>query len=557
LALAYDNYDAALRFADLAEAAGQKIKPGKTESKPEDKGKPDDKTNPEDDKKPEAKLAALIKTRKAEVQGYKKDYEAVAAAKAKLKDAPDDPEANLTVGQYLCYFHGRWDEGLPMLAKGSDPVLQDLAKKDLGQPDQPTAQAAIGDDWYKLGILMNERSKLNAYDRAIFWYEPAEAKAVGDAKTKITNQIKLIREKAAEHIPRLLPGSYYGRNVEDRVLLLREGGGNVLSEEAVERGLEWLSLHQAPDGGWYTEAFPQHGKCECGDIGEKHDIAGTAFGLLPFLGAGEVHAGSRYAKTVSRGLEFLKRKQNKEKGNFSDNAYENALATIAFCEAYGLTRDQRLRSSAQAAVDYIVKAQYSDGSWGYSAGTKGDLSVTGWQFSALKTAFYANLKVPDASFRNVARFLDSVADQSGLGYGYNAPGAGRATSATGLLCREYLGWTSRRPELAKGMNQLAQNNLNRDAPSIYFLFYATQAMHHFGGKTWETWNPKTRDLLLELQDLGKTAGQSHQKGSWSPYGDDYAKQGGRLMFTSLSLLTLEVYYYSVPLNGYGPAVLLE
>jgi hypothetical protein len=29
------------------------------------------------------------------------------------------------------------------------------------------------------------------------------------------------------------------------------------------------------------------------------------------------------------------------------------------------------------------------------------------------------------------------------------------------------------------------------------------------------------------------------------------------MFTSLSLLTLEVYNYSVPLNGYGAAVLLE
>jgi hypothetical protein len=29
------------------------------------------------------------------------------------------------------------------------------------------------------------------------------------------------------------------------------------------------------------------------------------------------------------------------------------------------------------------------------------------------------------------------------------------------------------------------------------------------------------------------------------------------MFTSLAILTLEVYYYSVPLNDYGPAVLLD
>jgi hypothetical protein len=556
-ALADDNYDAALRFVDLAEAAGRKIKSPKTTAKSDDKPKSEDNLVPEDDKRPETKLLTLIKTRKAEVEGYKKDYEAVAAAKTKLKDKPDDPEANLAVGQHLCYFHGRWDEGLPMLAKCSDQILQDLAKKDLAQPVDPAVQAAVGNDWYNLGILKPERSKLNAYDRAMYWYEPAEAKAAGDVKEKITKQIKLIRDKAAEHIPRLLPGSYYGRNTEDRVLLLREGGGTARSEEAVERGLEWLSLHQAPDGGWYTDTFQTSGKCECGDQGEKHDIAGTAFGLLPFLGAGEVHAGSKYARNVTRGLEYLRRKQNKEKGNFSDNAYENALATIAFCEAFGLTRDPRLKSSAQAAVNFIVGAQYSDGSWGYTAGTKGDLSVTGWQFSALKTAYYARLSVPESSFRNVARFLDSVADPSGLGYGYNAPSTARATSATGLLCREYLGWTARRPELTKGMNQLALNTVTADAPSIYFLFYATQAMHHFGGKTWETWNPKTRDLLLELQDIGKTPGRSHQKGSWSPYGDEYAKQGGRLMFTSLSLLTLEVYYYSVPLNGYGAAVLLE
>jgi hypothetical protein len=224
-----------------------------------------------------------------------------------------------------------------------------------------------------------------------------------------------------------------------------------------------------------------------------------------------------------------------------------------------MSQDPRLKRPAQHAVNYIVAAQFGDGSWGYSAGTKGDLSVSGFQFSALKTAYYAKLKVPDASFNQLSSFLDKVADPSGAGYGYNTPAYGRATSAVGFLCREYLGWTARRPELAKGMDQLAkpENFVSKEAPSMYFLFYATQAMHHFGGKNWETWNPKARDLLIELQDQGKDFSHLHQKGSWSPLGDDYAKQGGRLMFTSLAILTLEVYYYSVPLNGYGPAVLLE
>src|SRR5262249_15023231 len=159
-------------------------------------------------------------------------------------------------------------------------------------------------------------------------------------------------------------------------------------------------------------------------------------------------------------------------------------------------------------------------------------------FSALKAGYYAGLSVPTATFARMPGFLDQVEDPNGLGYGYNTRGAGRATSAAGLLCREFLGWSPRHPTLAKGSAQLLlpQNFVTKEKPSIYFIFYATQVMHHAGGEAWEGWNPRVRELLVELQDQGKEEGREHQKGSWSPRGDDYAVQGGRLMFTSLALL---------------------
>jgi hypothetical protein len=55
--------------------------------------------------------------------------------------------------------------------------------------------------------------------------------------------------------------------------------------------------------------------------------------------------------------------------------------------------------------------------------------------------------------------------------------------------------------------------------------------------------------LIETQ-ARPDSGVAHEAGSWSPKGDDYAVQGGRLMVTSLALLTLEVYYVNVPLYGY-------
>ncbi len=535
-ALDADNYPIALRLIDAAETAARK-------------GKPDERQ------------LAQIASRRSRVQGYAELYKVVATARDKLRTAPDDADANLLVGKHLCLFQGRWDEGLPLLGKAGNDEHAALARQDLTPPTDVKAQVSAGDGWWKLSQGHTGRQKWHLQERALAWYELAAPKVVGEDRAKLTERIIDGLKAASARIPRLVPGSFLGRNdIVDRTLLLREGGGTMKTEEAIEKGLAWLALHQQPTGKWGTDSFLKVSKkCNCTEpAGESHDVAGTALALLPFLGAGQTHKHGRYMGKVGRGLEFL-RKQQKPEGNFHDNAYENAIAAIAICEAYGQTKDKKLLPHAQAAVNYIVRAQHPEGGWGYSSGSKGDTSVSGWQFSALKAAHFAGLNVPSSSFVLISAFLDSVADPNDLGYGYNTKGTGRATSAVGLLCREFLGWGPQHPIQAKGIKQLLlpENFVTKDKPSIYFLFYATQAMHHAGGDEWETWNPKVRDLLIELQDPGTDIEHDHQKGSWSPRGDEYSNQGGRLVFTSLALLTLEVYYYHIPLNGFGPAVLLE
>lgn len=533
-ALAEDNYEAATRLLDAADAAARK-------------GKLDEKQT------------VQISSRRSQVQSLEKAYREVATAREKLKAAPDDPQANLTVGRHLCLFHGLWDEGLPLLAKGGEAKPAPLARQDLTPPADVKAQLAVGDGWSGLTEDLTDRAKKHLYERALAWYEVAAPNVAAKDKPKLDEKTIEVRKKLIPTVRRLIPGSYFGRNdLEDRALLLREGGGTMQSEAAIESGLEWLARHQDSTGKWTTDAFHRAGKCKCGEPGQPFDVAGTAFGLLPFLGAGETHKQGRYRRQVQRGLTFLLTKQKPE-GKFSGNAYENALATLAVCEAYGQTKDKQLVVAAQRAVNFIAAAQHPEGSWGYSPGAKGDTSVTGWQFSALKAGYYAGLNVPQSSFARAGLFLNQVADPGGLGYGYNTPGAGRATSATGQMLQEYLGGSPRHHVLAKGIDYLLrpENFVTKEKPSIYFVFYATQVMHHAGGEPWETWNPKARDLLIEIQDQGKGEGREHQKGSWSPRGDEWATQGGRLMFTSLALLTLEVSYYHIPLNGFGPAVLDE
>jgi hypothetical protein len=358
--------------------------------------------------------------------------------------------------------------------------------------------------------------------------------------------------------PRVLPGGFAGRSGATRTKMLTEGGGNTQSEAAVAGGLRWLSLHQAPDGHWSLNGFCEHGHCECSGESKQatNDVAATAFGLLPFLGGGQTHKATgenrRYASVVDKGLRYLIARQNREgkfvvRGHTNTQMYAHGLATIALCEAYALTTDPNLRRPAQLALNYIASAQTPEGGWRYEPrGQTGfDTSVGGWQLMALKSGQLAGLDVPSSVMAAATRWLDAAQSSDGGSYGYTGPASDSASptlSAVGLLCRQYLGWGPRYPGLIAGVRRLDQP----DKGNIYYNYYATQVMHHMGGVSWERWNPRMRDLLIETQDRGDK--KPHQKGSWGiDEGDIYARAGGRIMTTSLSILTLEVYYRHLPL----------
>jgi hypothetical protein len=355
--------------------------------------------------------------------------------------------------------------------------------------------------------------------------------------------------------PKMIPGGFAGRSGATREQMLREGGGNTVSEAAVAAGLKWLARHQAPDGHWSLDNFAQHGRCNCTGAGsQNNDIAATAFGLLPFLAAGKTHKRSadneNYYKVVEKGLKYLITKQNTQ-GYFGGGAYyAQGLASIAMCEAFGLTSDSALKPYAQRALNNIIKAQNGNGGWDYNPGTmRTDTSVSGWQLMSLKSGQMAGLEVPKKNLEDASRWLDRVQSSSeGSGYGYDGPGDAYTMSAVGLLCREYLGWGPRNPGLIKGVQRLEKDfGPDKTLNNMYYYYYATQVMHHFGGEPWQKWNPRMRDMLIAKQDRGMDRAHPDQKGSWGPVGDAHGGAGGRIMITSLSLLTLEVYYRYLPL----------
>jgi len=143
-----------------------------------------------------ALVASLIE-RSRTIPALKKAYEQVKAAKDKLDEAPTDPDANLEFGRYLAFKKGQWERGLPMLALGSDPALEAIAKADLTQEDDAKAQYDMGNRWWDLSEkTKDERQQTMMQNRAAHWYQQALPKLTGVSKLQAQQRLKLVKPVA-------------------------------------------------------------------------------------------------------------------------------------------------------------------------------------------------------------------------------------------------------------------------------------------------------------------------------------------------------------------------
>ncbi len=342
-----------------------------------------------------------------------------------------------------------------------------------------------------------------------------------------------------------------GRTGSLKGALLGKFGGNGVTQAAVAAGLKWLAYNQKPDGGWSLQG-PYH------DGAANEDrTAATAMALNAFLGDGHTHkTEGPYKGVVDRGLKFLLRRQDKE-GFFAggepshNQTYSQAIATITVCEAYGMTGDSLLKVPASRALKYAEWAQGRQKGWRYEPRGDSDLSVTGWYLMALMTGKMAGLEPSDKVIRSVGDYVESVSHEYGARYGYQrSEPASLSMTAEGLLCRQYLGWPSSHPALLKAIEvDLLANlpDIKAEMFSVYYWYYATQVLHHVGGKQWAQWNDAMKVVLPELQEK-----KGVDAGSWDPMKDQFGPSGGRLYTTCFCIYCLEVYYRHLALYDLKP-----
>ena len=334
-------------------------------------------------------------------------------------------------------------------------------------------------------------------------------------------------------------------------------GATPQSEHAVDLALQWIVKQQNPNGSWYF------------DPGKQAPNGATGMALLALLGAGNTHLEGRYRSEVNQGLRYLIKRQAKN-GSFHESygrMYSHGLVTLALCEVLAMTRYQdhrpisgreqielrvgqrELTAAAQSAISFIEFAQGKGGGWRYTPKQVGDTSVVGWQMMALKSGDLAGLQIAPKTIDQAKLFLDNASmDKIGSCYAYQrggkqpyiAEGANiGATTPIGLLCRMYTGWEHDRPGISQGVKRIGR--WARPNRGMYFYYYATQVMHHYGGTRWNKWNEWMREYLVRTQ---VKAGE--QTGSWKFSANHDV---GRMYCTALAAMSLEIYYRYSPIYG--------
>jgi len=377
----------------------------------------------------------------------------------------------------------------------------------------------------------------------------------------------------------------YGGRGEGRGAALLRYGGTPQTEGAVALGLLWLLEHQDNDGGWSVEGFQRHCRRQVACPGRglsEFDVGATGLAVLAFLGAGylpvapegpggspkstastgatlPLQAGSAHRRAAKDALDYLIRRQDSSGayGAVGENYfYNHAIAMLAVSEAFALTGMETYRQSLEAAVQFSVLGQQDGGGWDYSRKPSGrnDLSITGWQIMALRSAMDAGISVPEGTIEGVRRFLQVAVTPSGEGIyanlGQERGRRGINMVAVGLLSKLYLGASPQEPAVRAAVGRLlhtppdpgAMESWDTTFQSYYYWYTATLALFHYGGEEWKAWNVFLIRRLLPLQSR-----KPHEEGSWPPELNWVGVSGGRVYATAINVLTLETYYRYEPL----------
>ncbi|MFH1823853.1 MAG: prenyltransferase/squalene oxidase repeat-containing protein [Candidatus Firestonebacteria bacterium] len=319
----------------------------------------------------------------------------------------------------------------------------------------------------------------------------------------------------------------------NRAEMAKKYGGTPVTEEAVDRGLEYLYKHQEKDGSWKCPVPYGRGQTKNPTVGV------SSLALLAFLGAGySADSLHKYAITIKNAAEYLVESQSEDgsMGLSNGTMYNHLIATIALSEAYAVGKCP-IKKNVENALNFTLDCQNrnSAGGWRYSPReSAADVSFTGWGIMALKDGYYGGF-LKDEIKDGLDKAIQFVIKTRG-NYVNNEKGDG-ACPAISLFCLALCEKLDNR--LAEGLIDVVKNENISKIPYYYTIYYINLALFQVGGSIWDNWNKQFREYIVTLQN---------EDGSFRKIkGSDWEEQLNFNYTTAMAVLSLEVYYRYLPI----------
>jgi len=258
----------------------------------------------------------------------------------------------------------------------------------------------------------------------------------------------------------------------------------------------------------------------------------SSLSVLAYLGAGysgragnaSVPAKTRkYILAVRNGLRYVSGRQA-ARGAISASLREHALATLALCDAFQVTKNPSYRAPAQGAVGYLAARGNPKSGWG-------DPVATCLAVMAFRSARLSGLAVDPAAKKAVRTWLEAHTDKTRGTVGTSA--GIRRDSAAGALIRVLLGEKPKTsPILKLAVDYCAANPPSRAKGRADELdwWFGSLALYRIGGTSWRRWNASMRPIIADARK---------PDGSWDPAASEVF---GTVGTTALEALCLEVYH---------------
>jgi len=302
---------------------------------------------------------------------------------------------------------------------------------------------------------------------------------------------------------------------------------------AIRRGLEYLARPelQKEDGGWtgqYTVAF-------------------TSTALMAYMLQGNVPGRGRYGKRMEAGISYLIANGRSQRGLLATPGnhqpmYEHGLGVLALSEAWGQSKNPRIRYTLRRGVDLLLESQNREGGWRYRPHSEdADLSVTVMQFVALMSAKEAGIVVPRRTVDRAVKYIMRCQDPESGGFNYQPDHPGGLFSLyrtpAAVLCL-ILSGKRRHPATLRGIaalrKEVKESKLLEGITSPFHHYYAIQAMYQLSEADFQSYYSKVTDVLVS---------QQQPDGSWN----NVKHSTGRAWRASMAILVLGVPYRYLPI----------